>query len=90
MYNNPTFQDRIRRTAQFVQRHQTLCACAATAVITAKMTHDSDVAAMKNIAAQLLQNEGEKHNLLIDLTSFVDARGLREEFMAWAPNMRRE
>lgn len=89
MYESP-IKIRIRQTVRFVQQHPTLCACAATMVVTAKMTRDNDIATMKDITCQLMLKETERAALLTDTTSFIDARGLTEEFFAWAPRLRRE
>lgn len=89
MYENPV-KTRIRQTVRFVQQHPTLCACAATAVITAKLTRDDDIATLKDMMGQLMLAEAERAALLTDTTSFIDARGLTEEFFAWAPRLRRE
>lgn len=74
----------IEKTKKFVKNHPTVTACAVTAVVTAKFTHDKDISRLKNIAAQLLLEEHERDNLLMDLTSFIDTRGLREEFFAFS------
>jgi len=89
MYESP-IKIRIRATVQFVRRHQTLCACAATAIITAKLTRDDDVASLKEMTNFFLANEGAKFALQQDMASFIDARGLTEEFFKWAPRLRAE
>jgi ribonuclease HII len=89
MYENP-FMTRIRRTILFVQRHPTLCACAATAVITAKLTRDDDIDTLKEMTSFFLANENAKLALSQDMASFIDARGLTDEFFQWAPRLRQE
>lgn len=86
MYNSLKAQ--LEKTKAFVKEHPTLVACAATAVVTHRLTRDSDVTKMKAIAAQLMLNEMERAALLTDTTSFIDAKGLTEEFFAFAPRMR--
>lgn len=94
MYDEHPVKTRIRSTVQFVQRHQTLCACAATAVITARMTRDSEIAALKETAIYLVSAKNEEFAqagaMLQDAISFIDARGLTQEFLTWAPRLRQE
>lgn len=93
MYESP-IKVRIRQTVQFVQRHQTLCACAATALLTARMTRDSEIAALKETTIYLLNADNERARqaaaMLQDCISFIDARGLTQEFFDWAPRLRQE
>jgi Zn-finger domain-containing protein len=80
----------VRRTKQFVEEHPTVTACAVTALVTAKLVHDKDVDALKRATDLLLRKEEERFALLQDTTSFIDARGLSQDFFDWAPRMRRE
>lgn len=93
MYESP-IKTRIRSTIRFVQRHQTLCACAATALITARLTRDSEIAALKETTIYLLNADTEQARqaaaMLQDCVSFIDARGLTDEFFRWAPRLRQE
>jgi hypothetical protein len=79
---------RFEQTKQFVKKHPTVVACAVTAVVTAKVTRDKDVEALKAIAAEMMLNEADRSALLLDTTSFIDAKGLTKEFIAFAPRMR--
>jgi hypothetical protein len=77
---------KVEQTRQFVREHPTVSSCVATAVVTAYVVHDREITALKRIAVELLQDQHERNNLLMDITSFVDHKGLRTEFLNFAPH----
>ena len=76
---------RIDKTKQFVKSHQTIITCAATAVVTAYVVHDKDIVRLKAIAARQMLKEDERLAMLLDAASFIDSKGLTEEFFDFAP-----
>lgn len=76
----PNLRTQIENTKRFVKEHKTLTACAATAVVTARIVRDKDAAALKAISAHVLLLESERFAMLLDATAFIDRKGLTEEF----------
>lgn len=80
----------IDKTKVFVKKHRTAVACTATAVVTAYVVHDREVGALKAIAARQMLAQDDQLAMLLDTTSFIDAKGLSEEFFDFAPRMIRD
>lgn len=75
----------LEKTKEFVKKHPTLTSCAATAAVTAYAFHDRDVKTMKAIAARAMLATDHRFEKLLDAqTQFIDAKGLKEEFINFA------
>lgn len=88
------FKARVRKTRQFVQEHQTSVACAATAVVTWKLTKGATLkSVLKETVPQAYEwgmQRGQLEMLLDEAYNFIKVRGLEPEFVEFANIVRVE
>jgi hypothetical protein len=87
---NTEIKTRVEKIKLFVKKHQTLVACSTAAAVTAYIVRDKDITRLKAIVAQQALKEDQKFALLLDVTSFIDHKGLTEEFYDFAPRFIRD
>lgn len=88
------FKTRVQKTKQFVQDHQTSVACAATAIVTWKLTKSATLKSVLNEtgpqAYQWGVQRGQLEMLLDESYNFIKVRGLEPEFVEFANMVRVE
>lgn len=72
---------KLRRTAEFVQKHQTTAACAVTAVTAVYVTRTIDVRIARDFAYTAGRENGVLEAENIILREFIDSKGLKFELL---------
>lgn len=75
------FKPEIDEIKEFVEEHQTIVACAATAVIAVILTRKVDIRIAKKFAYEVGREAGAMHVQNALLRKFVFEKGLKEEFL---------
>lgn len=77
----------VKKAKQFVQENTTLVACAATAVIASKLTYDIAVDHCLEKMTVYVATQENKNAMLQDAVSFLDHKGMWQEFINFAPRL---
>lgn len=82
-----SIKPKVQKSKEFVQEHQTIIACAATAAVTFKLTRDYNFARFGRIILAM-GNELDVVNLReAVLRDFISTKGLKEELLTdFIPN----
>lgn len=81
---NDRVKTKLKQTKEFVAKHQTLVACAVTAVVTAKVTRDQTMKTVSYFLYEKGYEAGTLGMLLDEAYNFIKERGLENEFVEFA------
>jgi hypothetical protein len=79
------FSAEIRKTKEFVKKHKTLTACAATAVVTQAVTRKRMMGQVTTFIYEKGYENGTLRAVASEAFDFIDKKGLMEEFAKNAP-----